>query len=111
MKKIRSKKSRNTVPLYQGVVRSAWEFHLVCASYLFVRFSFRIYCTFRKQHTKKSLENIIDPILPRQIERPSIWICVAAKEQSRRHEIQYFSYFLLGSVLLYLPRKVMFQTI
>jgi hypothetical protein len=30
--------------------------------------SLRIYCTFRKQHTKKSSENIIDPILPWQIE-------------------------------------------
>jgi hypothetical protein len=83
------------------------SFHLVNASYLFVR----CHSEFQKHHTKKSSENNIDPIISRQIEillidEKTEKYGYAWQQRNKVDDMKYFSYFLPGSVLLYLQRKI-----
>jgi hypothetical protein len=76
--------------------------------------SFRIFCTFRKHHTKKSLENSIDPFLPWQIEillidEKTEEYGYAWRQRNKVDDMKNFSYFLHYSALLYLPLNLFYQ--
>jgi hypothetical protein len=89
------------------------SFHLVSASYLFVRCHSEFFVFLVSTIQKRVWITVIDPVLPRQIHinfahsrnDRGKWICVAAfahRERNKVDDMKYFSDFLHVSALLYL---------